>query len=569
MTVSANVERKLLTVSISRLLTALVSCEESPNMKLRTSHFFIGLQMPAATRTLFMITTFFLGADSLPAQSPPVANPLVWLKADAGVALSDTNVVSWTNQIATGIVFTAPTPPTRPVLATNVVNGLPAVRFNGAQRLTANLGRVLTNATIFTLCQFNITNSDNDYVYTLGTPTVSGSQMTLSRLDGDDAYHYDGSIENSPDTAIPPFAFQVFTQVYGEGGGTNHQTYMNLFEMIDSHANNPYSVNASNTTLGNWSSSSYYLVGDITEWLVYDRVLDFDERRQVAEYLRQRAALSQFFASGSLDLSNWDVVQYEVNAQPDAQWVLRLANRAIDQLINSDPSIYLSPFAIGDQTIRARMGSGSAPDTMGFVFGYQDRGHYYLFDWKKTTDSYQNFGTQYAGMRLRKFHVPGGADPTGADFWSGLNVTNTTKLETNNIPWVNGVDYDLMINLQAGQIKLEVYQGTNTLASWTVNDSTYPSGRFGYYVNSLQFVRFGQIVLASIAPVITSIQRQDGTNSNLTWINGLPPFQVQRRTNLTSGDWENVGAETSSQQQTVTAPAPATFYRVRGTVVPP
>lgn len=518
---------------------------------------------------IVVLTAALLFLPTLKAQTPPTGNLLVWLKADAGVALSDTNVVSWTNQVANGIVFNAPTTPTRPTLSTNVVNGLPAIRFDGSRRLTSNLGRVLTNATIFTLCQFNITNSDNDYVYTLGTPTGSGSQMTLSRLDGDDAYHYDGSIENSPDTTIPPFAFQVFTQVYGEGGATNHQTYMNLFEMIDSQANNPYSVNASNTTLGNWSSSSYYFVGDMVEWLVYDRVLNFDERRQVAEYLRQRAALSQFFATGSLDLSNWNVVQYEVNAQPDAQWVLRLANRAIDQLINSDPSIYLSPFVIGDQTIRARMGSGNAPDAMGFVFGYQDRGHYYLFDWKKTSASYQSFGTQPAGMRLRKFHVPGGADPSGTDFWSGLNVTNSTKLQTNNIPWVDGVDYDLVIQLQAGQIKLDVFQGTNTLASWTVNDTAYPSGRFGYYVNSLQYVRFGQIVLDSIQPLITSIQRQSGTNSSLTWINGLPPFQVQSRTNLAAGNWENLGNETTNQQQTVVSPAAASYYRIRGAGVPP
>lgn len=538
-------------------------------MKLRASKPAAALQLLATARTIFVIIILGIGAQPLWAQSPPVANPLVWLKADAGVALSDTNVVSWTNQVANGIIFTAPTTPTRPTLATNVVNGLPAVRFNGAQRLNGNLGRVLTNATIFTLCQFNITNSDNDYVYTLGTPTVSGSQMTLSRLDGNDAYHYDGSIENSPDTTIPPFAFQVFTQVYGEGGGTNHQTYMNLFEMIDSQANNPYSVNASNTVLGNWSSSSFYFVGDMVEWLVYDRVLNFDERRQVAEYLRQRAALSQFFATGSLDLSNWEVIQYEVNAQPDAQWVLRLANRAVDQFINADPSIYLSPFAIGAQTIRARMGSGSAPDTMGFVFGYQDRGHYYLFDWKKTTDSYQNFGTQPAGMRLRKFHVPGGADPTGADFWSGVNVTNSTQLLTNNIPWVDGVDYDLVVRLEPGLIELEVHRDGTNIVAWSVNDNTYPSGRFGYYINSLQDVRFGQIVLENLAPVITSLHRPNESVVDLTWVNGLPPFQVQSRTNLVLGNWIDVGGETTNQSQTVDSPAEASYFRVRGAVVPP
>lgn len=520
-------------------------------------------------RQLLLLAVLLPVLPTLKAQTPPTGNLLVWLKADAGVALSDTNVVSWTNQVANGIVFTAPTTPTRPTLATNVVNGLPVVRFDGSRRLAANLGRVLTNATIFTLCQFMVASSVNDYVYALGIPQFSGSMMTLSRRSGDNAYHYDGSVQNSPETTLPPFTFQVFSQVYGEGGPQDHQLYQNLLGIIDSQASNPYSVNATNALLGSYYGGGFYFIGDIVEWLVYDRALDTNERRQVEEYLRQRAALSPFFAAGSLDLSNWEIIQYEVNAQPDAQWVLKLANRQLDQFINCDPSIYLSPFAIANQTIRSRMGSGSAPDTMGFVFGYQDRGHYYLFDWKKTTASFSNFGTQPAGMRLRVMHAPNGQDPTGADFWSAADTNRSTTLTNNSIPWVDGVDYDLVLRLSPGQIKLEVYQGTTNLVSWTVNDNTYPSGRFGYYDSSLQDVRFGQIVLESVSPLITNIQRTNSTNVALTWINGLPPFQVQGRTNLTLGNWLDVGGETTNQNQTVTSPADASFFRVRGAVVPP
>ena len=54
-------------------------------------------------------------------------------------------------------------------------------------------------------------------------------------------------------------------------------------------------------------------------------MLNLTERKQVEEYLRQRAALAAFFAAGSLDLTGWEVIQYEVNAQPDAQWVLGVA----------------------------------------------------------------------------------------------------------------------------------------------------------------------------------------------------------------------------------------------------
>ena len=297
-------------------------------------------------------------------------------------------------------------------------------------------------------------------------------------------------------------------------------------------------------------------------------MLNLTERKQVEEYLRQRAALAAFFAAGSLDLTGWEVIQYEVNAQPDAQWVLKLNNRAVDQLINSDPSIYLSPFAVANQTIRARMGSGSAPDTMGFVFGYQDRGHYYLFDWKKVAASYQSFGVQPRGMRLRVMHVPNGQDPTGADFWSAQNVTNSTTLRTNDLAWVDGADYDLTLRLKPGLIELEVNQGSTSLASWAVTNSAYSSGRFGYFVNSLQYVRFGQILLDSLQPTITNLQRTNGTHATLAWINGLPPFQVQTTTNLAMNDWNNVGSLTTNQNGIVPSAPNEAFFRIRGSSVP-
>jgi hypothetical protein len=530
------------------------------------THFFTRVAILRSAAALVLVVGL-AGVGNLNAQSVPTGNLLVWLKADAGVELSGTNVVSWTNQVSNGIILTQGVSAARPEFATNVVNGLPAIRFNGAQRLLGNLGRVLTNATIFTLAQYRVASSDNDYLYSLGNSGTAGSQMTLSRRSGDDAYHFDGNAANSPDTSIPAFAFQVFTQVYGDEGATNHQLYQNQFELIDSDSSNPYSVNATNTVLGNYSSGSFYFVGDVVDWLVYDRVLSQNERKQVEEYLRQRASLTAFFAAGSLDLTGWQTIQYEVNAQPDAEWVLKLNNRAVDQLVNSDPSIYLSPFAVANQTIHARMGSGSAPDTMGFVFGYQDRGHYYMFDWKKVAASYQSFGLQPRGMRLRAMHVPSG-DPAGADFWSAGNVTNSTTLRTNDLAWVDGADYDLELKLKPGLIELKVNQNGTNLVSWSVTNSTYSSGRIGYYVNSLQYVRFGQITLADIAPTITGIQRTNGTAATVNWVNGLPPFQVQIRTNLTTDPWHNVGGLITNQIQTVPSTSKDAFFQILGTPVP-
>ena len=170
-------------------------------------------------------------------------------------------------------------------------------------------------------------------------------------------------------------------------------------------------------------------------------------------------------------------------------------HRQLDQFINSDPSIYLSPFAIANQPSRP-MVSGSARSE-GFVFGYQDRGHYYLLDWKKVAASYQNFGVQPRGMRLREVHVPGGQDPTGADFWSALNVTNSTTLRTNDLAWVDGADYDMVLRLRPGLIELEMYRGAR-ICSWSVtNNAILPDD---LAITSTRCKTSGrQIVLESIA----------------------------------------------------------------------
>ena len=114
---------------------------------------------------------------------------------------------------------------------------------------------------------------------------------------------------------------------------------------------------------------------------------------------------------GYIDLSTWSVIQYEMLAQPDAVWTVDPSLECVTQSVNGDPSIFLSDFDITDTRITGTM-EAAGPDYMGFVFGYQDRGHYYLFDWKKTTESYLSFGTAELGASLRIIDVQGGGDPT-------------------------------------------------------------------------------------------------------------------------------------------------------------
>lgn len=194
--------------------------------------------------------------------------------------------------------------------------------------------------------------------------------------------------------------------------------------------------------------------------------------------------------STPIDLSTWTTIQYEFNSQPDANWALQPGNTAVLQTINSDASIFLSDFDAAGQEINGtwRCETTSDDDFMGFVFGYQGRGQYYLFDWKKLNQSFLGFAEQ--GMTLKVVHTPLGTDPTGSDLWPTAGSANVTTLLHNTIPWVTNVSYDFKLLYTTGNIEITVTQNGQVLQHWNVADTTYADGKFGFYNYSQGSVRY-------------------------------------------------------------------------------
>lgn len=191
-----------------------------------------------------------------------------------------------------------------------------------------------------------------------------------------------------------------------------------------------------------------------------------------------------------IDLSNWQTIQYELNFQGDANWALQPGNTAVLQTINSDASIFLSDFDAAGQAIQGkwRCETTNDDDFMGFVFGYQDRGQFYLFDWKKASQTHVGFAE--VGMTLKVVNVPGGADPKDTDLWPSAGSANVAILEHNTIPWVTNVTYDFTLVYTSGNIQITVEQNGNVLESWNVSDTTFPAGKFGFYNYSQNAVRY-------------------------------------------------------------------------------
>ncbi len=211
-----------------------------------------------------------------------------------------------------------------------------------------------------------------------------------------------------------------------------------------------------------------------------------------------------------VNLSTWARIQYELNSQPDGNWVLGGDNLSVTQTVNADASILLSDFEVTDTAIQGgwRMGSSDDDDFVGFVFGYQDRGHFYLFDWKRGTQDGAEVGMSIKVVNLGAFSDGGigfdaGADagPDGgapvqlltSDLWPTAGSANVQVLRQNgeplrnSVPWAYNTDYAFFLEFHPGSFRITVNReatdgGAPTeLVSWSVQDSTYQNGKFGFY----------------------------------------------------------------------------------------
>jgi hypothetical protein len=66
-----------------------------------------------------------------------------------------------------------------------------------------------------------------------------------------------------------------------------------------------------------------------------------------------------------------------------------------------------------------------------------------------------------------------------------------------------------------------------------------------------------------LRPRITRIVKS-GTNANIDWAYGTPPFQLQSATNLNNLVWADVGVTTSNRTTSVAIQPGAAFFRVYG-----
>lgn len=209
----------------------------------------------------------------------------LWLKADAGVTTSGSNVTSWTDQSANGFIFTIDIQ-NEPTYLSSFVNGKPAIEFiandnsglsnssvsfNGftffsvAKQKPTNTGRIFSayNNNVLIGTWGNESNrfyggNENGWLYE-GTDQSTNFLITTAFSDADTSFGFyqNGTLQSNGNSSST-----VFIDGISVGGGI---------------------LDGGN---GTEASDSY-----VCEIVIYNRTLTSTERQQVEAYLNEKYAI--------------------------------------------------------------------------------------------------------------------------------------------------------------------------------------------------------------------------------------------------------------------------------------
>jgi hypothetical protein len=221
--------------------------------------------------------------------------PALWLKADAGVTTSGTNVTQWVDQSGNGNNVTQATTTNQPQLQTNVFNGQPALYFSGPTNFLNNTTQNAVTAgaprTVFAVVK-SLCSSDGitpicfrrtAYVHCL--QTYSGTN-----------YIYTDGISNNITTTATLFDTvktkqTIATYVTG-GTGTAMQYRQNGVLQPTSGATVTTETGFTGFTIGRREDNSYANYGQTEGWIaeiiVYNSQLNTTDIAAVENYLANK-----------------------------------------------------------------------------------------------------------------------------------------------------------------------------------------------------------------------------------------------------------------------------------------
>jgi hypothetical protein len=259
----------------------------------------------------------------------PVAGAVLWLKADSITGLNDGDPIStWSDLSGSAKDGTAATTK-RPTYKTNIQNSLPAVRFDGGDRLDL-AGGAWPDSPFTIFAVYKSTNAaDHQTIVGLGSSSAGFSDAYMTGLSILSDKGQVGDKYNDPTDGLTSAATlsnqNKFNVVTGVATGSGYKFRINGGVVSESNANgasaNLYTKSCIGATDGSNSDAvinPFY--GDILEIVAYNSSLSDDDIALVESYLAKRWMVCGASHSLGLKLVAQDLVGTYADNDPVSTW---------------------------------------------------------------------------------------------------------------------------------------------------------------------------------------------------------------------------------------------------------
>jgi hypothetical protein len=259
--------------------------------------------VPTATATW---TATLAPAPPTPTPDPngpqAVSGLILWLDASRITGLSDGGAVTtWSDASGNGRHATQSTAAYRPTYRTRVLNGWPAVRFDGLDDyLTTSSLSIPSNATIFVVAQNRTQTSSTDSIYRpilAGNSSpylTSGTEYALGyKRSGAPGFHAVLSNGSSVQTVQTSAAATEGFELHAYRKSGTSATLYRAGQLVATATQSRTSGMGTGYYIGaELRNSARRYLGDVAEILVYNRALSDAERQQVEGYLAGKYAIA-------------------------------------------------------------------------------------------------------------------------------------------------------------------------------------------------------------------------------------------------------------------------------------
>lgn len=257
-----------------------------------------------------------------------------------------------------------------------------------------------------------------------------------------------------------------------------------------------------------------------------------------------------------IDLSDWKSVIVANSNDPQPNWKLDPSKTSVTQTINAKPSAFVSNIECNNAKIQGNfsVNTNLDDDFIGFVFGYKDTGHYYLFDWKQ-----KNQDVAKQGMSVKLINTDDTVN--NSELWSTSGSKDKVKsLYHNDIGYKDNIVYNFILNFTGeGSFNIVIKEGDKVLDDITINDSTYTSGKFGFYNFSQSMVNYSGFTMEELTTVLKSTVGD--SKVNLTWgaVTEATSYTVKRSTTA-GGPYTTIATDITDTSYTDTDVKNGTTY---------